>query len=478
MRGKRYSLPCSRKAGGTNGANGADNEITIAGQYNPGGDNIEAITFADGSSINKAELDALPVGQIIGTEGDDFLPGTRGDDFIQGLGGGDFMDGGPRVHGANLVTGNDTLDGGAGSDSYPIYPGMGQDLIIDTPDGQQNYLFPYDDSPGTLNELYKTRREGNDLTVTLRGATDGVRIRDFFTNGGAAQWRIVDGEGVHALVDFYNAQSAAGSARALEAMADYRAQLLAGWQVGQNSINLPAKANIHATWSQTISYTYQYEPAPLHLAFTQTNTPVTTISVLDNLAYFQHSVSPTFVPYSGNAANISANHPGTTSSATAVFSFRVNGLSGPGQNPAVTQDVVFGAQGFTAHQTTSASFTGRVPLLYGVATLGSPVNGYVSVNYRNDYPVLEDISAGAGANHITGAVDASAAAGNHVALIRLRLNGGNGADQSNGGADAIHDRARRSGRRCAAWIRRYRTAGFRIRGNLVKNLHLHNVNCS
>ena len=49
---------------------GADDEITIAGQYNAGGDNIEDIDFADGSTIGKTELDALPVGQVHGAEGD------------------------------------------------------------------------------------------------------------------------------------------------------------------------------------------------------------------------------------------------------------------------------------------------------------------------------------------------------------------------------------------------------------------------
>ena len=48
---------------------GAEDEITVAGQYNAGGDNIEEIDFADGSSISKTELDALPLGQVRGTEG-------------------------------------------------------------------------------------------------------------------------------------------------------------------------------------------------------------------------------------------------------------------------------------------------------------------------------------------------------------------------------------------------------------------------
>ena len=49
---------------------GAEDEITVAGQYNVGGDNIEEIDFADGASISKAELDALPLGQVRGTEND------------------------------------------------------------------------------------------------------------------------------------------------------------------------------------------------------------------------------------------------------------------------------------------------------------------------------------------------------------------------------------------------------------------------
>ena len=47
---------------------GADDEITVAGQYNVGGDNIEEIDFTDGSTISKTELDALPLRQVRGAE--------------------------------------------------------------------------------------------------------------------------------------------------------------------------------------------------------------------------------------------------------------------------------------------------------------------------------------------------------------------------------------------------------------------------
>jgi Ca2+-binding RTX toxin-like protein len=83
---------------------GAGDEVTVLGQYAGRAHSIERIEFADGTVIDKAALDALPVAPITGTEGDDTLAGQASDD---------------------------TLAGGAGADTYPLYLGMGSDTIVD-----------------------------------------------------------------------------------------------------------------------------------------------------------------------------------------------------------------------------------------------------------------------------------------------------------------------------------------------------------
>ncbi|UWU23038.1 hypothetical protein N2601_08860 [Rhizobium sp. CB3060] len=96
--------------------------ITIDNQFlNPdAGFGIETITFADGASINRANIlasvsdDSNSGGQIItGTSGDDDLAGTSGDDIFDG------------------GLGNDSMNGGDGSDTYLYRLGDGSDGIGD-----------------------------------------------------------------------------------------------------------------------------------------------------------------------------------------------------------------------------------------------------------------------------------------------------------------------------------------------------------
>ncbi|MDP3715612.1 MAG: calcium-binding protein, partial [Burkholderiales bacterium] len=118
---------------------GVGDEILVEGQYGTVGADIERIVFADGQTIEKTELDALEVGVLDGTGGNDELYGTAGNDVLRGHEGDDYLDGGPiperRLSGMTPVTGNDVLDGGGGADTYAMYWGMGADRIIDAADG-------------------------------------------------------------------------------------------------------------------------------------------------------------------------------------------------------------------------------------------------------------------------------------------------------------------------------------------------------
>ncbi len=170
---------------------GAGDEILVDGQYSIGGSGIESIVFADGHVISKAELDALEIGAVEGSAAADELFGTAGSDVLRAYDSDDYLDGGPsperRPAGARLVTGDDVLDGGTGSDTYALYWGMGNDRIIDATDGQSNTLTLLD---GATLESVKTSRSGDDLLVAMRGGGGSALLEGFFVDGSAASWQI------------------------------------------------------------------------------------------------------------------------------------------------------------------------------------------------------------------------------------------------------------------------------------------------
>ncbi|HMB09119.1 calcium-binding protein, partial [Saliniramus sp.] len=86
--------------------------MTIERHFEGTSRGIELIDFADGTSWNRADIEA----QIT-------MAGTAGADALVGTGGADLLDGGP---------GDDVLRGGLGSDSYIYASGYGNDTIIET----------------------------------------------------------------------------------------------------------------------------------------------------------------------------------------------------------------------------------------------------------------------------------------------------------------------------------------------------------
>jgi len=234
---------------------GVGDEILVEDQYSLPGSEIENIVFADGQIINKTELDALEIGVVDGTAGGDELYGTAGNDVLQGHDGDDYLDGRPspdrRIAGTRLVTGDDVLDGGTGSDTYALYWGMGNDRIIDAVDGLSNTLTLLE---GATLDSVKTTRDGADLLVTMRGAGGSARVQGFFVDGSASSWQIASElDGSQSLLDVYEAQSAEDNAFALNAMEDYKQQLIGEWRArGQSNFELPTLAYVRSTYSQTI----------------------------------------------------------------------------------------------------------------------------------------------------------------------------------------------------------------------------------
>lgn len=149
--------------------------ITIKNQFS-GANAIERFTFADGSPLSHAEINAL---QFVkrGTSGNDILTGgdpaenlfgLAGNDTLQGMGGNDTLDGG---------TGNDLLMGGAGNDLYVFRAGDGQDRITEN-SGIDTVQFGLGSSASNIT----LGRDINSLMLSVNGTSDSVTITDYLSN--------------------------------------------------------------------------------------------------------------------------------------------------------------------------------------------------------------------------------------------------------------------------------------------------------
>jgi trimeric autotransporter adhesin len=100
----------------------------------------QTLQFADGSTLNLADLFASSVNAIEGTDDDDILVSTAGEDIVNALGGNDYVEG---------RGGNDRLDGGAGDDQ--LFGNSGNDVLLGG-DGNDSlrgeYAYDIGDAPG------------------------------------------------------------------------------------------------------------------------------------------------------------------------------------------------------------------------------------------------------------------------------------------------------------------------------------------
>jgi VCBS repeat-containing protein len=151
-------------------------QVTITGQYRDGS-KIEQIEFGDGVTLTLADLEALPLLPITGTDGADTLVGTDFPEGMVGLAGDDTLDG---------RGGNDFLFGGEGLDTYAFSLAMGWDYFVD--DGGRIAL-----KLGLgLNDL-RAVREGNDLELKIRGTAEGALLFNYFAS--PQDWTIEDTTG-------------------------------------------------------------------------------------------------------------------------------------------------------------------------------------------------------------------------------------------------------------------------------------------
>lgn len=159
---------------------GTSDDLVILGWYDSDLYKVDRVQFDNGVAWDAAvlaEMTALLVNNIFGTEQSDYLTGTSGNDTIQGLAGSDTLiaDAGDDI--LNGGTGNDSLNGGAGSDIYVFQRGDGRDSVED-----------YDPTPGSFDtvrfgagiapsDIAITRDPYGNLYLAIGEGPDRIRIR-------------------------------------------------------------------------------------------------------------------------------------------------------------------------------------------------------------------------------------------------------------------------------------------------------------
>lgn len=133
------------------------------------------------SSINYGLVGALENLVLTGTadlngfgnELNNELTGNAGNNILEGRAGDDRLDGG---------AGDDQLSGGYGNDTYLFSRGWGRDTIFDNGDGRDVILFGADVLPSDIQAVHL----GDDLMLTLKGASDSILVKGYFLNNGTS----------------------------------------------------------------------------------------------------------------------------------------------------------------------------------------------------------------------------------------------------------------------------------------------------
>jgi hypothetical protein len=118
---------------------------------------------------------------LYGNNGDDVIYGNQGDDYIDGGAGSDILDGG---------AGNDTLIGYTGSDTYKFGIGSGTDSITDTDTTGNTDIDTIEFGAGITSADVEFAVEGLDLRVKIAGASDSLKIANWFNYNSKLVFRL------------------------------------------------------------------------------------------------------------------------------------------------------------------------------------------------------------------------------------------------------------------------------------------------
>jgi Ca2+-binding RTX toxin-like protein len=164
-------------------------EANGQGELVYGGPGYDTITAADGNDT----IYAGPGGAVVHAgSGNDLIEGGAGNDALYAGNGNDTLDGGG---GDNLLyagagtdtlinsAGDATMYGGAGRDTFVVDADSGNTLIV-APSGVHDLVLqdPTASQPLSTNRVWLAQ-QGNNLVVSIIGATAEVTIQNFFASG-------------------------------------------------------------------------------------------------------------------------------------------------------------------------------------------------------------------------------------------------------------------------------------------------------
>lgn len=221
---------------------GGGTTITLDEQL--AGKGIETVRFSDGTEWTRIDLEQKLLA----------VASTTGADAITGSAAADTIGGG---------LGNDNLNGSGGADRYLFALGDGTDVIRDT--GNEIGTDTLALGAGIDRAKVDLARTGNDLILSVHGASDQVRIVDHFVAGGARIGTISFSDGLQWELDEIDA-------RALDA-APVVAGTIGAQSATQNApINLVVPAGIFTDAGQMTfrAKLANGDPLPAWLAFNGT----------------------------------------------------------------------------------------------------------------------------------------------------------------------------------------------------------------
>ncbi len=152
---------------------GASNTLRIKSYFFQDGAStyaLEQVKFADGTVWSIADVKAKA------------LQGTAGNDTLVGYASADTLDGG---------AGNDWIDGRGGSDTYKFGKASGNDTISESSDSKANTdVVLLDAGIATADVAVRRDGTGDDLLLTIAGASNTLRIKSYFYQDGKSSYAL------------------------------------------------------------------------------------------------------------------------------------------------------------------------------------------------------------------------------------------------------------------------------------------------
>lgn len=170
---------------------GAGNDLLSGGN---GDDRLHAgdgDDFVSAGNGNDTVYGADGIDRLFGGEGNDSIDAGKGDDQLYGENGADYLNG---FDGNDLLEGgigDDTLSGGLGADKYLLSRSSDNDVIEDSGDlngslENADTLFVVD-GVSSADILLARYRDSDDLTLSIRGSSNSVLIKGYFSMDGRSQ---------------------------------------------------------------------------------------------------------------------------------------------------------------------------------------------------------------------------------------------------------------------------------------------------